>query len=62
MWTDIFLTNRDAVVGAIDKFSEDLTALKEAIRTGDEAVVRTMISSAKEVRDELVKKRAGGGK
>jgi prephenate dehydrogenase len=58
MWTDIFLTNRDGVVGAIDAFVEDLTALKEAIRSGDEAVIRTMISSAKETRDALVKRRA----
>jgi prephenate dehydrogenase len=57
MWTDIFLTNRDAVVGAIDAFGADLMALKEAIRTGDEAVIRTMLSSAKEVRDGLVKER-----
>jgi prephenate dehydrogenase len=57
MWTDIFLTNGPAVVNAIDAFTADLKALKEAIRTGDEAVIRTVISTAKSTRDDLLKKR-----
>ncbi len=35
MWRDVFLTNRDAVLEMLQRFSEDLTALQRAIRVGD---------------------------
>lgn len=35
MWRDIFLSNRDAVLEILGRFSEDLTALQRAIRKGD---------------------------
>jgi cyclohexadieny/prephenate dehydrogenase len=35
MWRDVFLTNKDAVLEMLQRFSEDLTALKKAIRLGD---------------------------
>jgi len=34
MWRDVFLTNRDAVLDMLQRFSEDLTALQRAIRLG----------------------------
>jgi cyclohexadieny/prephenate dehydrogenase len=34
MWRDVFLTNRDAVLEMLQRFSEDLTALQRAIRWG----------------------------
>jgi cyclohexadieny/prephenate dehydrogenase len=35
MWRDVFLANRDAVLTMLQRFTEDLTALQRAIRTGD---------------------------
>jgi len=35
MWRDVFLSNRDAVLEMLQRFSEDLTALQKAIRVGD---------------------------
>jgi cyclohexadieny/prephenate dehydrogenase len=34
MWRDVFLTNKDAVLDMLQRFSEDLTALQRAIRLG----------------------------
>ena len=34
MWRDVFLTNREAVLEMLGRFSEDLTALQRAIRNG----------------------------
>ncbi len=35
MWRDVFLSNKDAVLEMLQRFSEDLTALQRAIRTDD---------------------------
>jgi len=35
MWRDVFLSNRDAVLDMLQRFTEDLTALQRAIRVGD---------------------------
>ncbi|MHC8508411.1 MAG: prephenate/arogenate dehydrogenase family protein [Rhodospirillales bacterium] len=35
MWRDVFLHNRDAVLDILNRFDEDLTELKRAIRKGD---------------------------
>jgi cyclohexadieny/prephenate dehydrogenase len=35
MWRDVFLSNKDAVLEMLQRFSEDLTALQKAIRVGD---------------------------
>ena len=35
MWRDVFLTNKDAVLETLGRFSEDLAALQRAIRWGD---------------------------
>jgi len=35
MWRDVFLNNRDAVLGMLQVFTEDLTELQKAIRKGD---------------------------
>ena len=35
MWRDVFLSNRDAVLDMLQRFTEDLTALQKAIRVGD---------------------------
>ena len=60
MWTDIFLTNRAAVVEAMDSFAADLSALRTAVANGDEGAIRAVLSSAKKSRDELVARRKSG--
>lgn len=35
MWRDVFLSNREAVLTMLQRFTEDLTALQRAIRIGD---------------------------
>ena len=35
MWRDVFLTNRDAVLEILGRFTEDLQALSRAIRWGE---------------------------
>ena len=35
MWRDVFLSNREAMLTVLDKFSSDLELLKEAIRNGN---------------------------
>jgi cyclohexadieny/prephenate dehydrogenase len=35
MWRDVFLNNKDAVLEALGRFTEDLTALQRMIRRGD---------------------------
>ena len=35
MWRDVFLSNKEAVLTMLQRFSEDITALQRAIRVGD---------------------------
>ena len=35
MWRDVFLSNKEAVLTMLQRFTEDLTALQRAIRVGD---------------------------
>jgi cyclohexadieny/prephenate dehydrogenase len=35
MWRDVFLSNKDAVLEMLQRFTEDLTALQRSIRVGD---------------------------
>lgn len=35
MWRDVFLTNKDATIEILGRFTEELMALQRAIRTGD---------------------------
>ena len=35
MWRDVFLSNKDAVLEMLQRFSEDLTGLQKSIRMGD---------------------------
>ena len=57
MWTDIFLTNRDAITSAIDIFSDDLAALRAAIAGGDEPAIRMLLTRAKQTRGGMMARR-----
>jgi len=57
MWTDIFLTNRQAVGEMITQFQDHLAAFKAAIDRGDEAAIRSFLTTAKASRDAFMAKR-----
>lgn len=54
MWRDIFLSNKDAVLEMLQRFSEDLTALQRAIRyeKGDE--LEALFSRTRDIRRSIV--------
>jgi len=51
MWRDVCLTNRDAVVDALDDFSIGLDALRQAIVEGDGDTLESTFRRAKASRD-----------
>lgn len=61
MWTDIFLTNKPAVLAALDTFTHDLQALRTAIAGGDEITLREHLRRAKDARDALIERRRAAG-
>lgn len=50
MWRDIFLGNRDAVLGALDDFEEGLARLRHAIEQGDADTLQTIFQCASQAR------------
>jgi prephenate dehydrogenase len=55
MMTDILLTNRAAVLGALARFRAELEALTAAISSGDPATLRAALESAQSKRSEMFK-------
>lgn len=54
MWRDIFLSNREAVLEMLQRFSEDLTALQRAIRWGEGQVLEDLFRRTRAVRRQIV--------
>ena len=54
MWRDVFLTNREAVLEMLQRFSEDLTALQRAIRVGDGEQLFEHFTRTRAVRRSIV--------
>ena len=54
MWRDVFLTNREAVLEMLQRFSEDLTALQRAIRVGDGDQLFAQFTRTRAVRRSIV--------
>ena len=54
MWRDVFLTNREAVLEMLQRFSEDLTALQRAIRVGDGEQLFDHFTRTRTVRRSIV--------
>jgi cyclohexadieny/prephenate dehydrogenase len=54
MWRDVFLSNKDAVLEMLQRFSEDLTALQRAIRydKGDE--LEALFTRTRDIRRSIV--------
>ena len=53
LWKQIFLLNRDNVLGALAQYRENLAALETAVREGDEAELERILTTAKKNRDAL---------
>jgi cyclohexadieny/prephenate dehydrogenase len=54
MWRDIFLTNREAVLELLQRFSEDLTALQRAIRRGDGETLHKWFTRTRAIRRSII--------
>lgn len=54
MWRDVFLLNREAVLDLLGRFSEDLTALRRAIRWGDGETLFNTFERARRMRREVI--------
>jgi cyclohexadieny/prephenate dehydrogenase len=54
MWRDVFLTNKDAVLEVLGRFTEDLQALSRAIRWGEGDKLFDLFSRTREIRRGIV--------
>ena len=54
MWRDVFLTNRDAVLEMLGRFSEDLSILQRAVRTGDGPALEAMFTRTRAIRRSII--------
>lgn len=54
MWRDVFLSNKDAVLEILQRFSEDLTALQRAIRWGDGDALFEQFAKTREIRRSII--------
>ena len=54
MWRDVFLSNKDAVLETLQRFSEDLSALQRAIRWNDGETLHALFSRSRAVRRAII--------
>ena len=54
MWRDVFLSNKEAVLEMLGRFSEDLTALQRAIRFGDGETLHKLFVEARATRRGII--------
>ncbi len=54
MWRDVFLSNKDAVLEMLGRFSEDLTQLQRAIRFGDGETLFRLFVEARATRRGII--------
>ena len=54
MWRDVFLSNKDAVLETLQRFTEDLTALQRAIRWGDGEALFELFSKTRAIRRSII--------
>lgn len=54
MWRDVFLTNKDAVLEMLGRFTEDLTALQRAIRRGDGDSLHELFTRTRAIRRSII--------
>ena len=54
MWRDVFLTNKDAVLETLQRFSEDLSVLQRAIRWNDGDTLHALFTRSRSVRRAII--------
>jgi len=54
MWRDVFLNNSESVLEVVDRFIEDLSALKRAIRWNDGETLLDHFSKTRDIRRKIV--------
>lgn len=54
MWRDVFLSNREAVLDMLQRFTEDLTALQRAIRWGKGDELFELFSRTRAIRRSII--------
>jgi len=54
MWRDVFLTNKDAVLEMLQRFTEDLTALQRSIRVGDGDALSEHFARTRAIRRSII--------
>ena len=54
MWRDVFLSNKDAVLEMLQRFTEDLTALQRSIRVGDGQALFDQFSRTRDIRRSII--------
>lgn len=54
MWRDVFMQNKDSVLEVVDRFIEDLSALKRAIRWGDDETLMTHFTKTRDIRRTII--------
>ncbi|MBU1174765.1 MAG: prephenate/arogenate dehydrogenase family protein [Alphaproteobacteria bacterium] len=54
MWRDVFLTNRDAVLEMLGRFTEDLSVLQRAVRSGDGKKLEEMFTRTRTIRRSII--------
>ncbi len=54
MWRDVFLSNKDAVLEMLQRFTEDLTALQRSIRLGDGTALFDHFARTRDIRRSII--------
>lgn len=54
MWRDVFLSNKDAVLEMLQRFTEDMTALQRAIRVGDGQALFDHFTRTRAIRRSII--------
>ncbi|SFD64552.1 prephenate/arogenate dehydrogenase family protein [Roseivivax sediminis] len=54
MWRDVFLTNKDATLEILGRFTEELFALQRAIRTGDGDALHAYFTRTRAIRRGII--------
>ncbi|MFL0357613.1 prephenate/arogenate dehydrogenase family protein [Erythrobacter sp. GH1-10] len=54
MWRDVFLNNKSAVLEMLGRFTEDLTALQRAIRSGDGDTLHDLFTRTRAIRRQVI--------
>ena len=54
MWRDVFLSNKEAVLEMLQRFSEDLTVLQRAIRWGDGDALHELFTRTRAIRRSII--------